>query len=133
MLQYIIHNHPMRKVIATIRDRLDRLGVLLSGLCVVHCLAGLVLVSVLGLGGEALLSPAIHRVGLALAVVVGAFTIGLGALRHGQRAPLLIGSAGIVLMACAVIIGHGAAEAAFTVAGVALVAIAHIRNLRAAT
>ncbi len=122
----------MRKAIVSIRDRLDRVGVLLSGLCVVHCLAGLVLVSVLGLGGELLLSPAIHRVGLALAVGIGALTLGLGALRHGQRMPLLIGSAGIALMACALIVGHGVAEAAFTVAGVALVATAHIRNLRAA-
>ena len=122
----------MKRALLSIRDRLDRAGVLLSGLCMVHCLAGLVLVSVLGLGGEALLNPAIHRIGLGLAVVVGAITLGLGAIRHGQRGPLLIGAAGIALMASAVIIQHGPREAFLTIAGVALVATAHIRNLRAA-
>jgi hypothetical protein len=122
----------MKRALHSIRDRLDRAGVLLSGLCMVHCLAGLVLVSVLGLGGEALLNPAIHRIGLGLAVVVGAITLGLGAIRHGQRGPLLIGAAGIALMASAVIIQHGPREAFLTIAGVALVATAHIRNLRAA-
>ena len=33
----------MRRAILSIRDRLDRAGVLLSGLCAVHCLAGLLL------------------------------------------------------------------------------------------
>jgi hypothetical protein len=122
----------MKRALLSIRDRLDRAGVLLSGLCMVHCLAGLVLVSVLGLGGEALLNPAIHRIGLGLAVVVGAITLGLGAIRHGQRGPLLIGAAGIALMASAVIIQHGPREAFLTIVGAALVATAHIRNLRAA-
>ena len=122
----------MKRVFLSIRDRLDRVGVLLSGLCMVHCLAGLVLVSVLGLGGEALLDPAIHRVGLALAVGIGVVTLGIGAIRHGKRGPLLIGSAGIGLMTSAVIVQHGPAEAILTIAGVALVATAHIRNLRAA-
>lgn len=123
----------MQRALLSIRDRLDRVGVLLSGLCAVHCLASLLLVSFLGLGGEVLLSPAIHRFGLALAVLVGAVTIGIGVRRHGQRGPLLIGSAGIALMASAVIVRHGAVEAFLTIAGVALVATAHIRNLRAAS
>ena len=73
-----------------IRRRIDRAGVLLSTLCLIHCLAGLVLVSVLGLGGGALLNPRIHEIGLALAVVIGAIGLGMGAGRgrahHGGRA-----------------------------------------------
>jgi len=49
----------MRNAILSIRDRLDRVGVLLSGLCALHCLAGLMLVAGLGFGGEVLLAPAI--------------------------------------------------------------------------
>ena len=56
----------MRTALLSIRDRLDRVGITLSGLCLVHCLAGLVLVTVLGVGGQWMLDPAIHRVGLAL-------------------------------------------------------------------
>ena len=114
----------------SIRSRLDRFGIMLSGLCAVHCLLGIVLVAILGLGGEALLAPGIHRAGLALAVVVGSVTLGLGALRHGQLAPLAIGGCGIALMAAGLTVPHGAPEAVLTIAGVALVAAGHIRNLR---
>ena len=41
----------MRQAYLSIRGRLDRFGVLLSGLCMLHCLAGLLLVAGLGLGG----------------------------------------------------------------------------------
>ena len=120
----------MRDSILSIRSRLDRLGIMLSGLCVVHCLLGAVLVAMLGFGGEAFLAPSIHRAGLALAVLVGLVTLGLGALRHGRMIPLAIGGSGIALMATGLAVPHGLPEAALTVSGVALVAAAHIRNLR---
>ncbi len=140
----------MRNAILSIRNRLDRVGVLLSGLCALHCIAGLVLVTGLGAGtlslhslgleslgleslgqsSQFLLAPYIHRIGLALAIAVAVLTLGIGALRHGQRGPLLLGGAGIALMALALVVGHGQAEAALTVGGVSLVALAHIRNLR---
>jgi MerC mercury resistance protein len=123
----------MRDAVLSIRNRLDGLGMVLSGLCAVHCLLGLLLVTVLGLGGGVLLRPEIHEIGLALAVGVGILTLGLGALRHGRTGPLLIGGCGIALMATALAAPHGPAEAALTIAGVALVAFAHIRNLRHAT
>lgn len=120
----------MRDALISIRDRLDRTGILLSGLCVVHCVAGIVLVSALGLGGEAFLAPEIHEIGLALAIVIGVVTLGIGVSRHGQLWPLVIGTAGIALMTGGLLVGHGPAEALLTIAGVALVAIAHWRNIR---
>lgn len=120
----------MRRAFLSIRDRLDRMGVLLSGICALHCLLSILLVSVLGLGGELLLAPAIHEVGLALAILVGAVTLGLGVMRHGEAGPLVLGFIGLVLMGGALAVGHGVPEAVLTIAGVALVATAHIRNLR---
>ena len=120
----------MAETCKLLRDRFDRVGILLSGLCAVHCLATLGLVAVLGLGGGFLLNPAIHRIGLALAIVVGAIALGLGITRHGRREPLMIGGAGLSLMALALITGHGPAEAALTIAGVTLLAFAHWRNVR---
>ena len=111
-------------------SRFDRLGVLISGLCMVHCLAGLFLIGVLGLGGGVLLNPAIHRFGLVAAFVVGVFTIGAGALRHGHRLPLALGAMGLALMAAAIASDHGTAEALLTICGVVLVASAHIVNMR---
>ena len=114
----------------SIRDRLDSLGIALSGLCAVHCVLSIVLVSLLGLGGEMLFDPAIHRAGLALAVLVGTVTLGIGVIRHGRLSVLLIGAFGIALMALGLAVPHGGPEAALTIAGVVLVAAAHIRNLR---
>ena len=65
-----------------------------------------------------------------LAIVVGAITLVIGVTRHGDARPLQMGAAGIALMSVALMVGHGAAEALFTIAGVALLGWAHIRNLR---
>ncbi|BEV02286.1 MerC domain-containing protein [Novosphingobium olei] len=120
----------MTQALLALRARLDRFGVVLSGLCLIHCLAGLFLVGVLGLGGGVLLDPSIHRIGLILALVVGASTIGLGALRHGHLLPLAVGGTGLALMLGAVLVGHGSAEAVLTIMGVLMVASAHVINMR---
>jgi hypothetical protein len=120
----------MEHAFRLMRDRFDRVGIVLSGLCAVHCLATLMVVALLGLGGGLLLDPAIHRVGLALAMVVGVVGLGLGFSRHARREPLALGAAGLSLMGMALAFGHGPQEGALTVAGVALVALAHWRNVR---
>jgi len=122
----------MRDALLAIRDRLDGYGVALSAACAVHCVVGLVLVTFLGLGGGVLLSPSVHRVGLALAVTIGIVTLGISALRHGRLAPAMIGGCGLLLMTAGLFAPHGAGEALLTIPGVGLVAFAHIRNLRAA-
>ena len=120
----------MAEALKLVRDRFDRVGILLSGMCALHCLVTLVLVAALGLSGGFLLDPAMHRVGLALAILVGGIGLGVGIVRHGKREPLLLGIAGLSLMTLALLTGHSAAEAALTIAGVALVAWAHWRNVR---
>jgi len=120
----------MAEALKIMRDRFDRVGIVLSGLCAVHCVLTLLLVAVLGLGGGVLLDPAVHRIGLALAILVAGAGLGLGVARHGRREPLAIGAAGLSLMAMALLSGHGPAEAGLTISGVALVAIAHWRNVR---
>ena len=122
--------HRVREALVLIRNRLDRVGVLLSGLCALHCLAGVLLVAGLGLGGEYLMAPVIHRVGLVLAIAVGAATLVLGVVRHGDPLPLQVGAAGIAFMSVALFVGHGLPEAVLTVLGVALLGWAHLRNLR---
>jgi hypothetical protein len=122
----------MHRALLSIRERLDRAGVLLSGLCLVHCLLGLVIVSALGLGGGVLLAPEVHRIGLALAVLIGLIALGAGFVRHGAPLPLVLGAAGLALMGAALAVGHGPGEALLTICGVALVASAHLWNLRRA-
>ncbi len=120
----------MNEAMFGLRGRLDRLGVVLSGLCMVHCLAGLFILGAFGLGGSVFFDPAIHRFGLMIAFALGVLTIGMNAVRHGHRLPLLLGGAGLMLMGSAIVAGHGAAEAVLTIGGVVLVASAHVVNLR---
>ena len=86
-----------------LRRGLDSAGILLSALCAVHCLAGVVLVVMLGLGGTmlgtALADPRIHEYGLMAAVLVGAAGLGTGFARHRRRDILARGLCGLALMA----------------------------------
>jgi MerC mercury resistance protein len=120
----------MESLIPWLRGRLDRFGVLLSCLCLVHCLAGLVLVAGMGAGASFLLDPSIHKVGLLLATVIAASAIGIGAFRQRRIAPFAVALVGLCCMTGAVLVGHGFEEAALTMVGVVLVATGHILNLR---
>lgn len=116
----------------SLRRRFDQVGIGLAGLCAVHCLLTIVVVSVLGLGGHFLLTENIHRIGLALALGVAAIAIGWGLMRHRRPLPFVVASFGLALMAAALAVPHGAGEFVLTLVGVALVSVAHWLNLRAA-
>lgn len=120
----------MLPLVTPIRQRLDRAGVALSALCAVHCLLSVLLVSVIGLGAEALLDPAIHRFGLLIATLIAAVAIGWGAMRHRMAAPFVVAMMGLSFMGGALAVPHGVEEAVLTVIGVALVSLGHILNLR---
>lgn len=115
-----------------LRQRLDRIGIGLAGLCALHCLAALLVVPVLGLGGHFLLDQNIHQIGLALALVVAAVALVGGLVRHRRVVPLLVSVGGLALMALALVVPHGVSEFALTLAGVSFVALGHVLNLRAA-
>lgn len=117
----------------SLRRRLDQFGIGLAGLCALHCLATLVVISALGFGGHLFLfDESIHRIGLALALAVAGIAIGWGLLRHGRMLPFGIALGGLGLMAVALLVPHGANEFLLTLAGVALVSLGHLLNLRAA-
>ena len=122
----------MARLMPWIRGRIDRVGVILSALCLLHCVAGLVLVAGLGLGSSFFLDPAIHRVGLVLATLVAAVAIGIGAVRHRRAAPFVVAMTGLSFMGGALAVGHGMDEAILTIIGVVLVATGHLLNLRSA-
>lgn len=116
----------------SLRRRLDQLGIGLAGLCALHCLATLVVISALGVGGHFLFDENIHRIGLLLALIVAAVAIGWGLLRHGRMLPFAVALGGLALMTGALIVPHGANEFVLTLAGVGLVSVGHLLNLRAA-
>ncbi len=116
---------------ASVDASFDRIAIAVSGLCLVHCIATTVLLTVISSAGG-LLNPAIHEVGLALAIVFGIFALGRGILLHGSMAPAIVGSFGLGIMAGALSLPHGEFEIFWTLVGVSLVALGHELNRRAA-
>ena len=110
---------------------MDRLAIAVSGLCVVHCLASAVLVTLLASAGGLLVTPAIHEVGLTMAIMLGAVALGRGVLEHDFMMPSAVGSLGLGVMAGAMTMEHGLAETAYTVVGVLILALGHDLNRRA--
>jgi hypothetical protein len=117
-------------LITSIRSTVDRAGITLSALCAVHCLATLVLVSALGIGGGLLAKPIIHEAGLAVAMIIAAVAIGIGALRHRRAAPFVTAMTGLSFMGGALAVPHGYEEAVLTIIGVGLVSLGHVLNMR---
>ena len=110
---------------------IDRIGIGLSGLCLVHCLASAVFVAVLASAGGILLSPVIHEVGLLVAIGLGVLALGRGILEHGFMMPAAVGGLGLGVMAGALSLPHDGAEMMYTIVGVAILALGHDLNRRA--
>jgi len=114
------------------RGRLDRLAIGLSGLCLVHCLATAVVLAALASAGGLLGAPIIHEVGLTLAMILGAVSLGRGAVKHGFMMPCAVGALGLGVMAGALTLPHDGTEALYTMFGVGIVALGHRLNVMAA-
>ena len=112
--------------------RLDRLAISLSGLCVVHCLGTTIVLAMLASAGGMLGAPIIHEIGLSLAMLLGAVSLGKGIIDHGYTMPSAIGGLGLGVMAGALTLPHDGTEALYTVIGVGILALGHRLNFIAA-
>ena len=110
---------------------LDRLAIGLSGLCLLHCMAGFVLLSLFALSGD-WLDHRVHVVGLALAMPLAAVALWRGFRQHGRLPICVLGMIGLGVMTLSLIVAHGGvAEIAVSMAGVSMLALAHWQNLKA--
>ena len=115
-----------------INSWLDKSAMTLSGLCLVHCLAGTLLLTVFAVSGG-WLGHDVHVVGLALALPMAAWALWRGVVLHGRKGVAWLGAAGIALMTASLFIGHaGAGEILLSVVGVTMLGTAHFWNMRAA-
>lgn len=112
-------------------NRLDRLAMGLSGLCLVHCVATAILLGLLATAGGILGQPIIHEVGLMLAMVIGAIALGRGVREHGFMLPAAVGFTGLCVMAYALTLHETGLEPVYTVAGVMILALGHRLNVMA--
>ena len=103
---------------------IDRVGIALSGLCVVHCLTSAIMLAVLASAGGILVDHSIHAVGLVLAIA-------FGIVEHGFMMPSAIGGLGLGVMAGALSLPHDSGEVVYTILGVAILALGHDLNRRA--
>jgi hypothetical protein len=116
---------------------LDRAAIVLSALCLVHCLAIPIALLLGATAGQWLVDTEaqVHWVLLALAVPLSAVALWRGYRKHGTPSILYIGWSGLALMFLGV--SHLFAQGLFadqfeigiTSVGVTLVLIAHVRNL----
>lgn len=126
--------HAHHPAIHWIESRFDGLAIGLSGLCVIHCVASSVLVALAASAGGLLLNPIFHEVGLSIAILLGVIALGRGAASHGYMLPAVVGSFGLGMMAGAMSLPHdgGGGETIWTLVGVAVLALGHDLNRRAA-
>lgn len=114
-----------------LNGRIDRLAIALSGMCVAHCFLTAVILGVLASAGGIFENPIIHETGLVLAILLGAVALGHGAMVHGFMMPAAVGALGLGIMAGALTMDHGLQESAYTLLGVAILALGHDLNHRA--
>lgn len=109
-------------------QRIDRIAIGLSGVCLVHCLGTAVALAMLASAGGFLGAPVIHEVGLVLAMLLGALALGRGAAEHGYLLPVAVGGLGLGVMGGALQLPHDGGEALYTMVGVGFLALGHRLN-----
>jgi hypothetical protein len=113
----------------------DQVAIVLSAICIVHCLAVPVLVALLPLAALSF-GDSQHFHGLMLWLVVPTSLLGfvLGYRLHRRAGLVALGFVGIVVLAAAAVYGHEswseALEVTLSVAGSLLLAAAHWLNFR---
>lgn len=116
--------------------RWDFLGLTLSGSCLVHCLllpVAIVAAPTLSLWlGET--ENTVHWALLTLALLVSGGALLGGFRRHAVAGVVMLGALGLLVMLVAAshVFGRGV-EAALTLTGALIVAVAHLINLRLCT
>ena len=119
----------------TITALLDRSAIVLSMICVVHCLALPVAIIMLpALSAYWFADEYFHLLLLYLVLPTSVIALGLGCRRHRMFKMMLWGSAGLLCLTVAALLGHDRlgefGEKGLTLLGAGLVGVAHTYNFR---
>ena len=119
----------------TIPALLDRSAIVLSMICVVHCLALPVAIIMLpALSAYWFAEEYFHLLLLYLVLPTSVIALGLGCRRHRMFKMMLWGSAGLLCLTVAALLGHDRlgelGEKGLTLLGAGLVVVAQIYNFR---
>lgn len=115
-----------------ILGKLDKLGMTASTACAIHCALVPLLISFLPLWGLSFLAEEWVELGMiGLAVILGLMSLGFSYMRHHRRGlPLLILSAGFVLVFTGHFFGTEMLEPVLIPLGGFIIAAAHFANWR---
>ena len=113
--------------------KLDSLAVILSGTCMVHCLALPVLVTLFPIvQGSLLEEQYFHLIMLGLILPTSLIALAVGCRKHKDPVTIALGAAGLVTLTVTALIGHEIfgmlGERIITTIGGLILATAHIRN-----
>ena len=114
---------------------LDSLAVILSGTCMVHCLALPVLVTLFPIvQGSLLEEQYFHLIMLGLILPTSLIALTVGCRKHKDPVTIALGAAGLVTLTVTALIGHEIfgvlGERIVTTIGGLILASAHIQNYR---
>jgi hypothetical protein len=115
-----------------LQDMIEGIAVMAAIACLVHCIALPVIVAALPVLASVMPIPeTFHVLALAFAVPATGGALYVGYRRHRLAAPLLVGGAGILLLALGVLHwGETPLETPVTILGSLLIAAAHVTNWR---
>ncbi len=127
----------VRRLSQRYNEHADRLAVVLSGLCILHCLAiPVLLVSGQMLGGLVATDEHFHELLLIALLPVSALAFGYGYRRHQNRSVLYRGAFGMLIITLAATLAHdltgAVTESLINIAGSVILIFAHRDNLRLA-
>ncbi len=115
---------------AVTQERADKLGILASALCALHCVAGAALVGALGVG-SLFADERLELIFVAVAVLIAGWALTVGYRRHRRPAPLAVGIIGTLTLAGARFeLGVESMEVVLSVLGAGVLISAHWMNLR---
>jgi hypothetical protein len=114
------------------QQRLDALGLAISGVCLVHCIAlplAAIVIPAFTLGLDQQSDHTFHWLLLGCAVPISTLALWRGSQRSADRRWLWLGSVGLALMLIGVLHAFGQrSEVPLTSVGVTLLAFAHVKN-----
>ena len=120
----------MRHASPKLVDAADRIALVVSAACLIHCLALPLLFAALPVFSQALRLPeALHLWMVAVAMPTSTYALLTGG-RGYLSPPVPIGFVGLGLLVTGTTAGEGRSEAFFTVAGALILSAAHVLNWR---
>ena len=115
------------------RRYMDTAAVVLSGVCMLHCLALPIALTILPIVNVTLLDEStFHLIMMAVILPISVIALTIGCRQHKDTLTLVLGSIGLVILTITAIFGHDifglTGERAVTSIGGLILAAAHIQN-----